>query len=455
MGTFVGTAPTVPGAPTEQYVYDHLYRLTNVKTAANANIESYTYNGTGDRLSKTVGGQSPVDYAYPVNSHLLMGIGASARSYDPNGNLLSDDSSGATMEYDARSRLVSRSGFLFDYNGRGERILKTNASGDADYSYYTQYVYDESGTITSEIHSSFTENCGDIACLSLGLHEVGNIEYVWMDGLPIGVSFNGTMYNVEADHLDTPRKVRDPQRNVTIWSSPFQGNPFGEASVNEDPDGDGTSVVYNLRFAGQFADSESGMNYNYFRDYEPSTGRYVESDPIGLRGDISTYAYVGGRPINQRDRYGLRVNDSGFIQWDSTCDECRKHPTNRKLLDDALTRACSETIKQINDSELLYCLKMRCKHSVIECGDCNWKFIWRFPCGSEEEIAANPMGFKIRYCYKNRSNTVGENADLIVHELSHSCGWPHYGGMGVPNQEGRIGPIDDRCKVPGFGVPGR
>jgi RHS repeat-associated protein len=61
----------------------------------------------------------------------------------------------------------------------------------------------------------------------------------------------------------------------------------------------------NLRLPGQYFDAETGLNYNYFRDYEPGTGRYVESDPVGLKGGVSTYSYVASQPTGRIDRWGL------------------------------------------------------------------------------------------------------------------------------------------------------
>lgn len=67
------------------------------------------------------------------------------------------------------------------------------------------------------------------------------------------------------------------------------------------------------RFPGQYFDQETGLNYNYFRDYEPATGRYVESDPIGLLGGMNTYQYAKARPLKS-------VDPSGLIVPGSNCD---------------------------------------------------------------------------------------------------------------------------------------
>jgi RHS repeat-associated protein len=83
-----------------------------------------------------------------------------------------------------------------------------------------------------------------------------------------------------------------------VWSADYL--PFGEAAVT------GTQEVYS-RFPGQYYDEETGLYYNYFRDYDPTIGRYIQSDPIGLDGGINTYAYVHGNPLKYVDPLGLDV----------------------------------------------------------------------------------------------------------------------------------------------------
>lgn len=76
---------------------------------------------------------------------------------------------------------------------------------------------------------------------------------------------------------------------------------FGDMRVDT-----GSAITMNLRFAGQYFDGESGLHQNYFRDYRPGTGRYVQRDPIGLAGGINTFSYVENNPLGMIDPSGLR-----------------------------------------------------------------------------------------------------------------------------------------------------
>lgn len=67
----------------------------------------------------------------------------------------------------------------------------------------------------------------------------------------------------------------------------------------------GEDVAYNLRFPGQVFDGQAGLHQNGFRDYDPAAARYIESDPIGLKGGINTYNYVNNRPTLAIDPNGL------------------------------------------------------------------------------------------------------------------------------------------------------
>ncbi|WP_343997013.1 RHS repeat-associated core domain-containing protein, partial [Ideonella azotifigens] len=83
-----------------------------------------------------------------------------------------------------------------------------------------------------------------------------------------------------------------------------QAEAFGNSAPNENPSALGAFTL-NLRFPGQTFDKETGLFYNLNRDYRATSGRYVESDPIGLAGGINTYAYVENDPINEVDALGL------------------------------------------------------------------------------------------------------------------------------------------------------
>ncbi|WP_092409197.1 RHS repeat-associated core domain-containing protein [Dokdonella immobilis] len=80
----------------------------------------------------------------------------------------------------------------------------------------------------------------------------------------------------------------------------------GDTPANEAPTGL-AAFRYSLRFPGQQYDPETQSHYNYFRDYEPGTGRYLESDPIGQWSDLQTYQFVRATPLRSADWSGLAL----------------------------------------------------------------------------------------------------------------------------------------------------
>ncbi len=99
------------------------------------------------------------------------------------------------------------------------------------------------------------------------------------------------------NHLATPEVMTD-QSGAVVWKADYK--PFGKAEV--DP---ASTVVNDFRFPGQTFDSETGYHYNWNRYYDPETGRYLTADPIGIRGGMNLYAYVGGNPVIYVDPEGL------------------------------------------------------------------------------------------------------------------------------------------------------
>lgn len=147
------------------------------------------------------------------------------------------------------------------------------------------FVYDEAGHLIGEYD-------GTGAVIQ---------ETVWLDDLPVGVLKPGAQYYVNPDHLGAPLTITDAAGKI-VWR--WDRDPYGNGKPNENPSGLG-AFTYNLRFPGQYYDKETELHYNYFRDYNPKTGRYVQADPIGLAGGVNLYGYVGGNPIAFTDETGL------------------------------------------------------------------------------------------------------------------------------------------------------
>ena len=85
-----------------------------------------------------------------------------------------------------------------------------------------------------------------------------------------------------------------------------QAEPFGNNPADEDPDANSVAFDLPLRLPGQRYDKETALHYNYFRDYDPGLGRYVQGDPTGIAGGLHMFGYVDGRPLTAVDVYGLQ-----------------------------------------------------------------------------------------------------------------------------------------------------
>lgn len=164
-------------------------------------------------------------------------------------------------------------------------------------------------------------------------------------------------YYVHTDQLNAPRVITQPSTNTVAWR--WDTDPFGTAAPNQNPASLGT-FVYNLRFPGQYYQAETGVNYNYFRDYDPQTGRYIESDPIGLNGGINTYLYVHARPVSRTDKRG-----TGGLELSGS------------ILDDIFQKSLPDTLCAIVPGSakcaghLTVCLEARCTYT--DCKGRQWE----------------------------------------------------------------------------------
>jgi RHS repeat-associated protein len=328
----VGNLKTLRNAnqadPTRRvFGYDALNRITESKDGiTNALLEGYSYDKTGNRTSATVGATT-TPYAYLTGNHRLNIVGtAAARVYDANGN--STSIPGTVVKnfvYGDHNRMTQyKEGTTvkmnYVYNGRGEQVRKYASSTTNVYS-----LYDEAGHWLGDYNNA----------------AAATQQVIWFGDLPVGVFVGAAaaqkLHYIEADALGTPRVVVDPTRGTqgtAVWTWDLAGEAFGVTAPNQNPDGDANQFVFNMRFPGQRYDAASGLHYNMMRDYEPATGRYTQSDPMGLLLQhllmsyklatssrsklliadsigVSTYSYVSAKPLTSIDPLGLYDNPAG------------------------------------------------------------------------------------------------------------------------------------------------
>ncbi|WP_162818243.1 RHS repeat-associated core domain-containing protein [Aquirhabdus parva] len=286
------TSQTIAGDNTATYGYDKNSQLLTESTSDGRSL-TYTYDQNGNRTSLRSTGNwgfsyASEDYRYTANHMNLWtknGGDAQPLGYTTVGELVS--SYMGTSAYDHASRRRSESGvpgstkyigMYMDYNHKNERTFRGGSYIDR------QYAYDESSHLIGEYGPTGTMI----------------VEYIWMGDKPIAAVYPGNrIVYIVTDHQNKPRRGIDAATQQVVWS--WNPDAYGAKKPIE------SGAQINLRFPGQYYDEQSGLYYNHNRYYNPELGRYMEPDPIGLKGGLNPYSYAGNNPVNNVDINGLNI----------------------------------------------------------------------------------------------------------------------------------------------------
>jgi RHS repeat-associated protein len=325
VGRITGITRTAPGRAAlddERYGYDALDRLDDVDTPLEK--VCWTYDAVGNRLT----GAEQQTFDYQPTSNRLASIRQGDRStrygYDAAGNPLTIglqqlryDVTGRLRDVDTAAGPVAR----YAYNAAGVRVSKTTF--DAHGKPRTTYFLYQGNQLASEIDDS-----GRVTAQTVYLNHIPVAQLAYPPA-PTGVlatlrgwinwhddGADSQLYALHTDHLGTPQLATDDRQQV-VWQARYSA--FGQATITTQ------KITLNLRYPGHYADAETGRHNNIFRDYDPTTGRYLQSDPIGLDGGFNTYAYVNGNPLGAIDVLGLAA------QCPASCTPAQSSAALREL----------------------------------------------------------------------------------------------------------------------------
>ena len=311
------------------YHYDSQGRLQSARTGQgeDAPTTRYAHNALGQRVFKT-------EPLYATAS----GKGA------PTDSLLDDEQPDPGLLQT-----------LLDFFTR----LWSPAKSDAEHLGWA-YLYDEEGSLLGEYGMGGAASAGQSQFLYLPTAQ---------GPIPMAAEIDSRLYAIHTDHLGTPRRLTQADGQAA-WQWAY--TPYGDEAptlgakrfTNEttNPTTGSTNIApvrFNLRYPGQYFDEESGLHYNYFRSYDPRTGRYTQSDPIGLDGGWNRFAYVGGNPLLYIDPEGLRRTHNGHY----TPNKPRPRFPNPRLPQPSYDQGdpWQDAAGYFDDEGRFLCLRWRCK----------------------------------------------------------------------------------------------
>ena len=245
------------GLPTQYGGYKLSYTAgqpSQIKDDKGQLVAEYSYNDEGQRIKKTVYQKEHEPLATPETSYYVYEDSQLQHELDGQGN-------------------ISR-----HYVYIGNTLTAT-----------LDYPKDQHGKVLGAEQS-------DISLWTRGKNWIGSL---WSqdDAYP-------TINYVITDYLGRPRQVRDGETNAVKWQ--FKPTAFGGQVDNSiDYNTKDSSYELNMRFPGQYEDTETGLYYNHWRYYDQDTGRYLSADPLGLGGGENLYSYVNATPTHFIDPPGL------------------------------------------------------------------------------------------------------------------------------------------------------